>query len=121
MSDIYRKPTNPDEAKAPRPKSWPFEKLGKHGDPRPPDAIDRTIENFVAASERGVRVEAIASAVLFFLVLVIGMGVVAGLYVYDENARTDCVRRGGHVEEVHGARTGTFTSAWVCIGEPDDW
>lgn len=114
---MYRKPEKPKRsAKTIKGHvGWPFNDVKAAN---PPSAEQNDVDILITEYEKKDNfmdnVEGAAKLAMFLLFVVMVAGAFYGAAYVDDLNREECVRGGGRVVEVHGARPSGFTAPWMC-------
>jgi hypothetical protein len=91
---------------------------GSTSDIFPPSAEQNDVDILITEYEKKDNfmdnVEGAVKLAMFLLFIVMAAGAFYGAAYVDDLNREECVRGGGRVVEVHGARPSGFTAPWMC-------
>lgn len=77
-------------------------------------AFEEQIDRYEAKDRWGVKMVVVAHVALFILLMAAITVVFAALDHADQVHRDECVRSGGEVIEIHGARPVGVSEPWMC-------
>lgn len=110
----YRKTSKPPEKTI---QGWPHGEVqaAKARKLTPNDiAFEEQISRYEAKDRWGVKMVVVAHVALFILLMAAITVVFAALDRVDQAHRDECVRDGGEVIEIHGARPVGVSEPWMC-------